>query len=220
MPSCPRSLKQRCAASGTERVSFPSLRPLACHYCLMDDPLDDFRDGTWLIVTFEVPPVLETMPAELQDAFPSPVYEVVPGESIAVFPDTDRDDLISIVSVDGILDIRGVDTYPGWDDPTKSAVKWLLNQMWDVTLTRVEELRRARALIRAAVHRRETEATIPQAGATSTMTVPIKLMTAVDTTALDEVSDDDISEVADATAATVDDELVPLLAGVRAGYYD
>ena len=102
----------------------------------MDDYEDfAYNDGTWIIATFAIPDGIAPAPGEVLRAFPDPFYDIHPGESITVVPNIEANDEVSISRVEGgEIVIAGVDTFPGWDEATKAAIRGTLRQLWNVNV--------------------------------------------------------------------------------------
>jgi len=188
----------------------------------MDDYEDlAYDDGTWIIATFAIPEGIAPAPGEVLRAFPDPFYDIHPGESITVVPNIEANDEVSITRVEGgEIVIAGVDTFPGWDEATKAAIRGTLRQLWNVNVAGQALIAAAEDVVKQAILRREMTVSVPFEDAVDEMTVPLKLMTENEQTKLAEVAESDLELVAALTAYDVAKELVPALAGLRIQHYD
>ena len=188
----------------------------------MDDYEDfAYNDGTWIIATFAIPDGIAPAPGEVLRAFPDPFYDIHPGESITVVPNIEANDEVSITRVEGgEIVIAGVDTFPGWDEATKAAIRGTLRQLWNVNVAGQALIAAAEDVVKQAILRRELTVSVPFEDAVDEMTVPLKLMTENEQTKLVEVAESDLELVAALTAYDVAKELIPALAGLRMQHYD
>jgi len=188
----------------------------------MDDYEDfAYNDGTWIIATFAIPDGIAPAPGEVLRAFPDPFYDIHPGESITVVPNIEANDEVSISRVEGgEIVIAGVDTFPGWDEATKAAIRGTLRQLWNVNVAGQALIAAAEDVVKQAILRRELTVSVPFEDAVDEMTVPLKLMTENEQTKLVEVAESDLELVAALTAYDVAKELIPALAGLRIQHYD
>ena len=182
---------------------------------------EEYSDGTWLLATFAVPRGIAPAPDEVLRALPDPFYDIHPAESIAIVPDISGNDEISI-SVDeaGIIVIKGVDDFPGWDFVTKAAMSAMLRQLWNVTISGQLLIEATEALVREAILRRDLAVIIPVDDAVGEVTVPLQLMTESEGTTMADIVETDLELVAALTAYDVAKELVPILGGLRVHHYD
>jgi hypothetical protein len=186
----------------------------------MDDD-NNYGDGTWILATFGVPRGIAPAPDSVLRALPDPFYDIHPGESIAIVPDINSNDEVSIRADEaGAISISGVDDFPGWDALTKAEVAATLRQLWNVALAGQLLIDATELLVREAILRRDLAVIISVDDAIGEITVPLQLMTESEGTTLANVVESDLELVAALTAYDVAKELVPILGGLRVHHHD
>ncbi|MCU1404042.1 MAG: hypothetical protein JWQ43_345 [Glaciihabitans sp.] len=181
---------------------------------------EDYGDGSWMFVTFEVPDDITVATPRVLAALPNPFYDVMPGE-ITILPDMDKDDHVSI-SLDetGNIAIDGVEDFPGWDRNTKNAVVSILHRLWFILDDRPAPIEAGETLFAEAVLARNPEVRIPVEGSLTQLTLPIRLSVEVEGTALADIDEAELDGVAELSAYDVTAELVLILAGLRERDYE